>query len=189
VNGAPVIATGTIATMAILAQIETSLLVSQGYTLAVVDTAANIEGLTIAQINNLSLRDVLLLQSSDTSVALSAKLALLLEAANMKVTGFVVGDTIDLTDLPYDPSDSSYSVAPGSGSDNYLVTFDEGTSSYSLQFNQSTPVTRTEFVLYEDGNGGTEVTRPIATNSVTALLQVGNHYELDAVSAGTGPAA
>ena len=46
VDGAPVIATGTVATMAILAQIVTSLLVSQGYTLAVVDTAANIEGLS-----------------------------------------------------------------------------------------------------------------------------------------------
>ena len=30
--------------------------------------------------------------------------------------------------------------------DDYLVAFDEGTSSYSLQFNQSTPVTLTEFV-------------------------------------------
>ena len=70
VTGAPVIATGTVSTMAILAKIVTSLLVSQGYTLAVLDTAANIEGLTIAQINNLSARDVLLLQASDTSVAL-----------------------------------------------------------------------------------------------------------------------
>ena len=59
VNGAAVIATGTVATMAILAQIETSLLESQGYTLAVLDTAANIEGLSLAQINNLSLRGVL----------------------------------------------------------------------------------------------------------------------------------
>ena len=74
-DGAPVIATGTVATMAILAQIETSLLESQGYTLAVVDTAANIEALTQAQINNLSVRGVLLIESSDTSVALSAKLA------------------------------------------------------------------------------------------------------------------
>ena len=103
------------------------------------------------------------------------------------IAGFVVGDTINLADLPYDPSNSSYSVAPGSGSDNYLVTFAEGSSSYSLQFNQSTPVTRTEFVLYEDGNGDTEVTRPIANNGVTALLQVGNHYELEAVQTRTGP--
>ena len=74
-DGAQVIATGTVATMAILAQIETSLLESQGYTLAVLDTAANIRALTNAQINNLSLRGVLLIELSDTSVALSAKLA------------------------------------------------------------------------------------------------------------------
>ena len=86
VIGAPVIATGTVATMAILARAQTSNLVSQGYTLAVLDAAANIEGLTLAQINNLSLRDVLLLQASDTSVALSASLALSLEAADMTVT-------------------------------------------------------------------------------------------------------
>ena len=44
--------------------------------MAVLDTAANIEGLTLAQINNLSVRDVLLLQASDTNVALSANLVL-----------------------------------------------------------------------------------------------------------------
>ena len=76
VVGAPVIATGTVATMAILAKIQTSNLVAQGYTLAVLDTAANIEGLTLAQINNLSVRDVLLLEASDTNVALSANLVL-----------------------------------------------------------------------------------------------------------------
>ena len=86
VNGAAVIATGTVATMAILAQIETSLLENQGYTLAVLDTAANIDGLTLAQINNLSLRGVLLLEASDTSVALTASLAVSLEAADMTVT-------------------------------------------------------------------------------------------------------
>jgi hypothetical protein len=86
VDGAPVIATGTIATMAILAQIETSLLESQGYTLEVVDKAANIRTLTQAQINNLAVRGVLKLESNDTSVALSAKLAESLEAAHMTVT-------------------------------------------------------------------------------------------------------
>jgi hypothetical protein len=93
VVGAPVIATGTVATMAILAKIQTSNLVAQGYTLAVLDIAANIEGLTLAQINNLSIRDVLLLQASDTNVALSANLVLSLEAADMTVTapsGFAV---------------------------------------------------------------------------------------------------
>jgi hypothetical protein len=85
-NGAKVIATGTVATMAILAQIETSLLESQGYTLAVSDAAANIRALTKAQINNLSVRGVHLIESDDGSVALSAKLAESLEAANMTVT-------------------------------------------------------------------------------------------------------
>ena len=86
VHGAPVIATGTVATMAILAQIETSLLESQGYTLAVLDTSANIRALTQAQINNLSVRGVHLIELDDTSVALSAKLAESLEAADMTVT-------------------------------------------------------------------------------------------------------
>jgi hypothetical protein len=72
--------------MAILAQIETSLLESQGYTLEAVDKAANIRALTQAQINNLALRGVLKLESNDTSVALSAKLAESLEAAHMTVT-------------------------------------------------------------------------------------------------------
>ena len=31
------------------------------------------------------------------------------------------------------------------------------------------------------------MTIPIAKNDLTALLQVGNHYELDTVVAGTGP--
>src|SRR5271165_3906503 len=96
VTGAPVIATGTVSTMAILAKIVTSLLVSQGYTLAVLDTAANIEGLTIAQINNLSARVVLLLQASDTNVALTANLAASLEAANMTVTA-PSGSSVTLT--------------------------------------------------------------------------------------------
>ena len=86
VTGAPVIATGTVATMAIMGQIDTSLLESQGYTLAVLDTAANIDGLTPAQINNLSVRGVLLLEASDTSVALTATDAVNLEAADMTVT-------------------------------------------------------------------------------------------------------
>jgi len=97
VTGAPVIATGTVSTMAILAKIVTSLLVGQGYTLAVLDTAANIEALTIAQINNLSARDVLLLQASDTNVALQADLAALLEAANMTVTA-PSGSNVTLAD-------------------------------------------------------------------------------------------
>jgi len=97
VDGAPVIATGTVATMAILAQIVTSLLESQGYTLAVLDTAANIQGLTKAQIANLSARNVLLLQASDTSVALSATLAASLEGADMKVSA-PPGDTVQISD-------------------------------------------------------------------------------------------
>jgi len=96
-DGAHVIATGTVATMAILAQIETSLLESQGYRLEALDTAANIEGLTTAQINNLSARGVLLIESNDTSVALSAKLALELQGADMVVTA-PTGDTVQIYD-------------------------------------------------------------------------------------------
>ena len=96
VDGA-VIATGTVATMKLLGQIVTSLLVSQGYTLAVVDTAANIEALGTPQINNLLLRNVLLLEASDTSVALTASLAVSLEGANMRVTA-PSGSDVTLTD-------------------------------------------------------------------------------------------
>ena len=93
VTGAPVVATGTVASMAILAKAQTSILVEQDYTLAVLDTAANIQALTATQITNLSARDVLLLQANDTNVALSAKLAQSLEGADIMVTapgGFVV---------------------------------------------------------------------------------------------------
>ena len=85
VTGAPVIASGTVAAMTALSTTEASSLVGQGYTLAVLDAAANIRKISATQIVALSARDVLLLEASDTNVALSVAEAQSLEGANMTV--------------------------------------------------------------------------------------------------------
>ena len=70
VTGAPVTASGTVATMTALATTEASTLFGQGYTLAVLDTAANIQKLTTTQIAALSARHVTEINASNTSVLL-----------------------------------------------------------------------------------------------------------------------
>jgi hypothetical protein len=85
VTGAPVIAWGTVATMSTLSPGEGWTLLNQGYTLAVLDTAADIRAMSNAQITALSIRDILLVEASDTNVALSAAQATNLEGANMTV--------------------------------------------------------------------------------------------------------
>ena len=74
------------------------------------------------------------------------------------ISGFSAGDIIDLKNLAFDPAASSYTVAAGSGPDDYLVTFQEGTASFSIQFEQSTPVTSSEFLPIADSGTGTEIT-------------------------------
>ena len=71
VTGAPVTASGTVATMTALATTEASTLFGQGSTLAVLDTAANIQKLTTTQIAALSARHVTQINASNTSVSLS----------------------------------------------------------------------------------------------------------------------
>ena len=75
VTGAPVIASGTVAAMTALATTEASTLVGQGYILAVLDTAANIQKLTTTQIAALSARHVTQIKASDTTVLLTPALS------------------------------------------------------------------------------------------------------------------
>ena len=65
VTGAPVVVSGAVATMAALATTEAATLVSEGYTLAVLDTAADIRAMTVTQISALAARDVLQVNASD----------------------------------------------------------------------------------------------------------------------------
>ena len=93
VTGAPVTASGTVAAMAALATTEASTLVGQGYILAVLDTAADIRAMTVAQINALSARHVTQINASDTTVLLSPLQVAALEAGAMKVSP-PPGDTV-----------------------------------------------------------------------------------------------
>ena len=93
VTGAPVTASGTVATMTALATTEASTLVGQGYILAVLDTAANIRAMTTTQIAALSARHVTQINASDTTVLLSPLQVAALEAAGVKVSA-PPGDTV-----------------------------------------------------------------------------------------------
>ena len=93
VTGAPVTASGTVAAMTALATTEASTLVGQGYMLAVLDTAANIQKLTTTEIAALSARKVTQIDASDTKVLLSPLQAAALEAAGVKVSA-PPGDTV-----------------------------------------------------------------------------------------------
>jgi hypothetical protein len=86
VTGAPLTASGTVATMTALATTEASTLVGQGTILAVLDTAANIQKLTTTQIAALSARQVTQINASDSSVLLSPLLVAALESAGVKVS-------------------------------------------------------------------------------------------------------
>jgi hypothetical protein len=96
VTGAPLAASGTVATMTALAATEASTLISQGYTVAVVDTAANIQKLTTTQIAALSARHVTQISASDTSVLLSPVLVSALESAGVKLSA-PPGDTVAIS--------------------------------------------------------------------------------------------
>jgi hypothetical protein len=97
VTGAPLIVSGTVATMTTLATTEAWTLLNQFYTLTVLDTAANIEAISGTQVAALSAFDVLLLEAIDTNVGLSAAEAQSLEGANMTVTA-PSGSNVTLTD-------------------------------------------------------------------------------------------
>jgi hypothetical protein len=86
VTGAPVTASGSVATMTALATTEASTLAGQGAILAVLDTAANIQKLTATQIAALAARHVTQINASDTPVSLSPVLVAALESAGVKVS-------------------------------------------------------------------------------------------------------
>ncbi len=86
VTCAPVIASGTVAMVNALAKSKASTLVGQGYTLAVLDTAAEIRAMTVAQINALSARQVTQINASDTTVSLRVAQVTALERAGAKVS-------------------------------------------------------------------------------------------------------
>jgi hypothetical protein len=100
VIGAPVIATGTVAKVAAVAAHETakaSALVGQGYTLAVLDTAADIRAMTAAQITALSVIHVTQVDASDTSVLLRVSQISGLEAGGI-VMSAPARDTVQIAD-------------------------------------------------------------------------------------------
>ncbi len=86
VTGAPVTASGTVAVMTALSTTEASTLVGQGYSLAVLDTAADIRAMTTTQIAALPARHITQINSGDTTVLLSPLQVAALEAAGMKVS-------------------------------------------------------------------------------------------------------
>ena len=86
VTGATVTASGTVAAMTALSTTEASTLVGQGYSLAVLDTAADIREMTTTQITALSARHVTQINASDTTVLLSPLLVAALESAGVKVS-------------------------------------------------------------------------------------------------------
>ncbi len=86
VTGAPVSASGTVAMVNALSRSKASTLVSQGYALAVLDTAADIRAMTVAQIHALSARNVPQINASDRTVSLRVAQVSALEAAGAKVS-------------------------------------------------------------------------------------------------------
>ncbi len=79
------------------------------------------------------------------------------------IDGFTALDTIDLAGLRYNSAASSYSVAEVGTTDVYDVTVDEGTSSFTLQFKQATPLTNGELTLSPDSGTGTQLVLNVAT--------------------------
>ena len=70
------------------------------------------------------------------------------------ITGFTVGDTIDLTAIPYDPTGEM--VPDGAGGN--LWDVDENGSQYQLQFDPSQDFLNQTFVLSPDLGSGTDIT-------------------------------
>jgi hypothetical protein len=99
VTGAPVVVSGTVAAMAALPTIEAATLVGEGYTLAVVDTAADIRAMSVTQISALAARDVLQINASDATAVLKVAQISGLEAGGIKVSA-PAGDSVVISDIP-----------------------------------------------------------------------------------------
>jgi hypothetical protein len=96
-TGAPVIVSGAATAMAVLAPSEASTLFGVGYILAVDDTAAHIQGLTITEIAALEALHVTQISASNASVALTVAQAKALETGGIAVSA-PSGDTVTISD-------------------------------------------------------------------------------------------
>jgi hypothetical protein len=97
VTGGPLSATGAAATMLALTAAQASSLSGAGYTLVVLDTAADIQKLTATQIAGLGNLHVAQITASDTSLALTVAQAAALETAGIRVA-VPAGSTLTVTD-------------------------------------------------------------------------------------------
>jgi hypothetical protein len=97
VTGAPVVVSGTVAAMAALPTTEATTLVGQGYTLAVLDTAADTRAMSVTQINALAARDVTQINASDAAVLLRVAQISGLEAGGIIVSA-PAGDSVVISD-------------------------------------------------------------------------------------------
>jgi T5SS/PEP-CTERM-associated repeat protein/autotransporter passenger strand-loop-strand repeat protein len=79
-------------------------------------------------------------------------------ATSFTITGFADGDTIDLTEDPYDPSGSADLVSGN------VLDVNENNSTYTLRFDPSQNFTGDYFHLAPDSSGsGTDITEQLAT--------------------------
>jgi hypothetical protein len=86
VTGAPVVVSGTAAAMEALSTAEASTLVGEGYTLAILDTAANIRAMTVAEIKAVSALGVTQIAASDMTMLLRVAQVAALEAGGIVVS-------------------------------------------------------------------------------------------------------
>jgi hypothetical protein len=71
------------------------------------------------------------------------------------VYNFMPGDTIDLTNTPYDPADSSYSY--DNGPNGGLLTITEGANTYTLNVNSTVPLGGALTLKPDVGGDGTDI--------------------------------
>ena len=104
------------------------------------------------------------------------------------IDGFGTGDTIDLTSLKYEETQTVASVAAGSGPNDYVVDITEGGASTTLQFEQTPALAQGELTLKADANGGTEVLFAPPTPPLPPVLSgaEGTFYRAGAASASIG---
>ena len=86
VTGGPLTATGSATAMLALTPAQGASLAGADYTLEVLDTAANIQVLTTAQVSSFSADHVTQIVATDTSVALAVVLSVALEGASIQVS-------------------------------------------------------------------------------------------------------
>jgi autotransporter passenger strand-loop-strand repeat protein len=104
------------------------------------------------------------------------------------VTGFGLFDTIDLTNVAFDPTGTA-SLQAGNG-----LGIIENSTGYNIQLDPSQSFLGESFVLSDDGNGGTDITLEqtaiitlltISAGETAGGLTVGAGGEIDVLSGGT----